>query len=113
MGGRTGRIQLSLRDHLFLLVIGLVLPALVVTSVLLRRIVDDNRDAVQRRLLETARVQARVVDTELSGTIRALEGLAESDLLDSRNFPAFEARARRLQSIQPAWSAVLLNTVDG
>ena len=45
----------SIRAHLLLLVIGTLLPAVVIAAVLVRRVVADNRTAVEQRLLETAR----------------------------------------------------------
>jgi signal transduction histidine kinase len=104
---------LSLRAHLLLLVVGTMLPVLVVAAVLMRRVVADNRDAIERRLLETARAEAALVDAELGGTIRALQGLAQSDRLTNGEIPAFYAEARRLLPTQPTWSAINLAAPDG
>jgi signal transduction histidine kinase/ActR/RegA family two-component response regulator len=103
----------SLRAHLLLLVIGTLLPAVVVAAFLVRQVVADNRDAVERRLLEAARAEAAIVDAELGGTIRALQGLAQSDGLTNGEVSAFYAQARRLLATQPTWSAVSLATLDG
>jgi signal transduction histidine kinase len=103
----------SLRAHLLLLVIGTVVPALVIAVVLVRRVVADNRRAVEQRLLETARATAAVVDAELAGTIRALQGLGESGRLTTGEIPAFYGQAQRLLATQPTWSAVSLSTPDG
>jgi signal transduction histidine kinase len=109
----TGKRTFSLRAHLLLLVIGTTVPVLAVAAFLGRRVVADNRDAVERRLLEAARAEAAVVDAELGGSIRALQGLAESDRLTNGEVPGFDAEARRLLGTQPTWSAVSLSTVDG
>jgi signal transduction histidine kinase/CheY-like chemotaxis protein len=103
----------SLRAHLLLLVIGTMLPALLVAAFLVRQVVADNRDAVERRLLEAARAEAAIVDAELGGTIRALQGLAQSDRLTNGEISAFYVQAQRLLATQPAWSAVSLATLDG
>jgi hypothetical protein len=103
----------SLRAHLLLLVIGTLVPALVIAAILVRRVVDDNRKAVEQRLLETARSAAAVVDTELAGSIRALQGLGESGRLAEGEIPGFYAQAHRLLKTQPTWSAVALSRPDG
>lgn len=108
-GSRT----FSLRAHLLLLVIGTTVPALLITAILVRQVVADNRDAVQQRLQETARATATAVDAELGGTIRALQGLSESDHLTSAEVPQFYEQARRLAATQPTWQAVSLSTLDG
>ena len=86
--GRT----FSIRAHLLLLVIGTLLPAVVIAAVLVRRVVADNRTAVEQRLFETARAVASVVDAELVGTIRALQGLGESDRLTTGEIPGFHGQ---------------------
>ena len=103
----------SLRAHLLLLVVGTLVPVLVIAAVLVRRVVADNRRAVEQRLLETARAAAAVVDAELAGTIRALQGLVESDRLTTNDIPAFYTQALRLQSTQPTWSGISLALPDG
>jgi hypothetical protein len=71
----------SLRTHLLFLVIATALPVMLVGAVLVSRVMRDNRVEAERRLLEAARAGAAVVDAELQGTVRALQGLAESDRL--------------------------------
>src|SRR6185295_4872089 len=82
-------------------------------AVLVRRVVDDNRRAVEQQLLETARAEAAVVDAELSGTIRALQALAQSERLSTRDFAAFYDEASRLQATQPSWYVLILHAPDG
>src|SRR5262249_34733006 len=103
----------SLRAHLLLLVIGTMLPALVVAALLVRRVVADNRGAVEQQLLGAARAEAAIVDAELGGTIRALQGLAESDRLTTGDIPAFYSQAQHFKSTQPTWSAIALSMPDG
>jgi signal transduction histidine kinase len=109
---RAGR-SLPLRTHLLLLVIGTVLPAVIIAGLLIRRVVADNRAAVENELVSTAREQAAVVDRELSGTIRALQGLAQSDRLAAGDLNGFREQATRLQRDQPMWTAVILSRPDG
>src|SRR4030095_3846978 len=104
--GRT----FSIRAHLLLLVIGTLLPAVVIAAVLIRRVVADNRTAGEQRLLATARGVASVVDAELVGTIRALQGLGESDRLTTGEMPGFHGQAQRPLATQPTWSPSTLST---
>ncbi len=107
------RWSFSLRQHLIVLIIGTLLPALGLGAVLVRRIVEDNRQAVEQQLLETARAEAAVVDAELSGTIRALQALAQSERLSNRDLAAFYDEASRLQATQPSWQVLILHGPDG
>jgi signal transduction histidine kinase/ActR/RegA family two-component response regulator len=109
----AARPTASLRAHLLLLVLGTTIPALLVAAFLVQRVVSANRAAVERQLLEAARAEAAVVDAELDGTLRALQGLAQSDRLTTGEIPQFYAQARRLLATQPTWSAVSLSTPDG
>ena len=103
----------SLRAHLLLLVIASALPVLIVAAYLVRVVVADNREAIERRLLEAARAEAAIVDAELGGTIRALQGLGESDRLTDDDVPGFYAQAQRLLGMQPTWTAISLSAANG
>src|SRR5262245_38485709 len=102
----------SLRTHLLFLVIATALPVMVVGAMLVSRIIRDNRVEAERRLLEAARAGAAVVDVELQGTIRALQGLAASDRLVASQLPEFRGQAERVMGTQPTWSAVSLTSLD-
>src|SRR4051812_17731231 len=104
---------LSLRSHLLLLVIGTTLPVLLVAGFLVRRVVADDRQAIERRLLEAARAEAAIIDAELAGTVRALQGLGQSDRLTNHQIDAFYKQAQRLIATQPTWTAISLFAVDG
>jgi signal transduction histidine kinase len=107
------RRTFSLRTHLVLLIIGTTVPALALAAFLARRVVADYRDTIQRQLLETARSQAALVDAELGGTIRALEGLAQSDRLADGDVDGFYVQAGRMLATQSRWGAVSLSTPEG
>jgi signal transduction histidine kinase/ActR/RegA family two-component response regulator len=102
----------SLRTHLLFLVIATALPVMLVGAILVSRVISDNRVEAERRLLEAARAGAAVVDAELQGTIRALQGLAESDRLVNSQLAEFRGQAERVMAKQPTWAAVSLTTVD-
>ena len=102
-----------LRVHLLFLVVGTLLPTLALSAVLMLRVIRDGREAVRRQLLDAARAQAAIVDSELLGTIRALRALAETDTLKDGELDAFRDEAARVQDTQPSWSDVVLHTPQG
>ena len=83
---------------------------MVIAAVLVRRVVADNRTAVEQRLFETARAVSSVVDAELVGTIRALQGLGESDRLTTGEIPGFHGQ--RYESGPNASHGYLLHPGD-
>jgi signal transduction histidine kinase/ActR/RegA family two-component response regulator len=73
----------------------------------------SEREASERRLVRSARMLASSFDRELSGSIRALQALAESDHLDRGELEAFRADCARVLRTQPSWKHVLLIAPDG
>lgn len=102
-----------LRIHLVVLVAGALLPVLLFSLFLTRRLVDDERTSVERRVLESARAQMQAIDGELGGTVRALQSLAQSERLDVGDFQVFHERARRALRGQPSWHSVVLTNLEG
>jgi len=109
---RTGW-SFPLRVHLLFLVVGTLLPTLALTGVLMLRVIRDGRETVRRQLLEAARAQATIVDSELLGTIRALRALAESKALRAGDLDGFRDEALRVEQTQPSWYDVVLHTAKG
>jgi signal transduction histidine kinase/CheY-like chemotaxis protein len=110
---RSGSTRtVSLRTYLLLFVIGTMVPALVVAAILVRRAVADNRTSVENQLIAAAHAEATVVDAELTGTIRALQGLEQSDHLTG-DIASFYVQAERLLELQPIWAAITLAATDG
>jgi signal transduction histidine kinase len=103
----------SLRFHLLILVLGAMLPGALLTGVLVWRAFANNRAASERRLLESARVDASALDREFDSTIRILEALATSPALDAGDFEAFYHEGRRVQATQTGWYTMTLVSVDG
>src|SRR5580765_2059402 len=102
-----------LRAHLLFLVVGTLLPTLALSAALTLRVMRDGREAARRQLLEAARGQAAIVDSELLGTIRALRALAATDTLRSGDLDTFRDEATRVKETQPSWSDVVLHTPQG
>lgn len=104
---------LSLRAHLILLIAGAVLPGALLTGSIVRRTLEDNRSVLEHRLEDTARVDAAALDREFNGTIRVLQTLAQSPLLQAGDLEAFWREAQSAVTIQDGWAAVELLTPDG
>jgi signal transduction histidine kinase/CheY-like chemotaxis protein len=102
-----------LRVHLLILVLGAMLPGTLLTAVLVMRAFAGNRAVAERRLLDSARVDAAAVDREFASVISILQALATSPTLDRGDLEAFYAEARRVQSTQPGWYTVVLLSLEG
>jgi signal transduction histidine kinase len=111
--GMLSRRSLPLRWHLVLLVVGTLLPVVAFGAAVVHRLARSERAAAERRLTQSARDLAAVVDRETSGTFRALSALGQSERLDRGDLAAFREEARRVLATQPAWLAVLLFAPDG
>jgi signal transduction histidine kinase/ActR/RegA family two-component response regulator len=102
-----------LRWHLVVLVVGTLLPVVAFTALVVLRLANHERTAVERRLQYSARMMAASVDNEMLGTIRALHALAASETLDRLDLAGFYDEAKLVRSTQPYWLAVMLVAPDG
>jgi signal transduction histidine kinase/ActR/RegA family two-component response regulator len=96
-----------------LLVLGALLPVVAFSALIADRLSRSERLAAERRQVQSARELAAIVDREMSGTIRVLSALAESERLERGDLAAFYAEARRVIPTQPSWLAVRLFAGDG
>jgi signal transduction histidine kinase len=96
-----------------LLVVGTLLPVVAFGAAVVHRLAGSERAAAERRLAQSARDLAAVVDREMSGTFRALSALGQSERLDRGDLAAFRAEALRVLATQPSWLAVRLYGMDG
>lgn len=102
-----------LRVHLLFLILGAMLPGALLTTILVLRSISRNRDMIERRLVDSARVDVAALDRELEATIITLESLASSPSLDLDDLDSFYAEARRVHLAHPGWYSILLLTPDG
>ena len=107
------RAPFTLRSHLALVILGAVLPSALLTGIIVWRTLEDARSRIEYRLLDAARADAEALDREFNGTIRVLQTLARSPLLDGADLAAFWAEAERAVRAQHGWFAVILLTPDG
>jgi signal transduction histidine kinase/ActR/RegA family two-component response regulator len=103
-----------LSRHLILLVAGMLLPMVGLTTAMVLRLASHERHTMTRRLVHSARLLAINLDNEMWGTIRALRALAASEQLDTpANLEAFYGEARLVTQTQPSWLAVGLVSPAG
>jgi signal transduction histidine kinase len=100
----------SVRGQLALLVVATILPAAVMTGLLVRDLHQQELIAKQRQLLETSRALTLATDASLGQGKIMLDALAASDSLLEGDLPRFEQKARRLT---PDGWAVMLVGADG
>ena len=101
----------TLRAYLALIVVGALLPGTLLTGALVWRTFNETRGASERKLLESARVDAAALGREFDGVINTLGALATSPTLDHDDFETFHAEASRVQASQPGWYSVVLLSV--
>ena len=89
-----------------------MLPGALLTGVIVRGTLEQNRTVLENRLADTARVDAAALDREFNATIRVLQTLAQSPSLDEGDLKTFWPEARRAARTQPGWYAVILSTPD-
>jgi signal transduction histidine kinase len=102
----------SIRVYLLILVLGAILPGALLTGILVWRTIDNNRAFSERRLLDSARVDASALDREFASTISTLQALATSPSLDRDDFQAFYREGRRVQATS-GWYDIVLLSLDG
>jgi signal transduction histidine kinase/CheY-like chemotaxis protein len=103
----------SIRQYLFVLVVAATFPGALLAGVLVWRAITTNRAVAERRLVESARVDARAIDRQFESTMGTLQALATSPTLDRDDLEAFHDEARRVQATQPGWYTILLLSLDG
>ena len=90
-----------------------MLPGTLLTGVLVWRAFANNRAATERRLLDSARVDAAALDREFATTESTLQTLSASPTLDRDDLEAFYQEGHRIQSTHPGWYSVVLLSADG
>ena len=78
-----------------------MLPGTLLTGVLVWRAFANNRAATERRLLDSARVDAAALDREFATTESTLQTLSASPTLDRDDLEAFYQEGHRIQSTHP------------
>ncbi|WP_233166641.1 ATP-binding protein [Archangium sp. Cb G35] len=105
--------SLPLRWHLVRLAAGTLLPVVVFAAIMVFQLARLERKDAERRVLRSARILATAFEREMSGSIRTLQALAESEHLERDELEAFHAECGRVSRTQPSWKQVMLISTDG
>lgn len=96
------------RQQLLLLTVGVLLPTVAFGGFVVWRLSAQQRQADERRLVQSARDLAVTLDLELSGFVRSLQALAQSTALDRGDLVSFRETADRVLKTQQPWLAIVL-----
>ena len=99
---------MKLRTHLIILVVAALLPVLIFAGVMLVTFSAQQRNAVERGLVDTARALSLALDREIEATIRVLQALATSEHLETGDLKQFYDQARRTLKTQQGWDTIAL-----
>jgi hypothetical protein len=86
---------MKLRSHLVTLVLAVLVPMIVFAAIVVTMFGRQQRAAVERGAVETARALVNAADERLNASVKLLEALATSPALDGGDLRAFHAEARR------------------
>ncbi|MFY0574822.1 cache domain-containing protein [Cystobacter fuscus] len=92
---------------------GTLLPAVAFAAVVAFQLARVERGAIERRAVQSARALAESFEREMSGSIQALQALAESDRLDRGELESFQGESERVLRTQPSWRHVVLLSPEG
>jgi signal transduction histidine kinase/ActR/RegA family two-component response regulator len=104
---------MTIRSHLLLLAIGVVLPVLAFAIFVSVVLVEQDRSTVERAAMDRARAMMTAVDAELRGSIKTVLAIGASPALQTNDLAAFHAEAMRVLATQPTWLDVTLTRPSG
>ena len=104
---------MKIRSHLFVLIIGTLLPLMAFATITTIFLAERERTTLQRGATDRTLALITAVDAELQSSIATLQALATARHLDSDNLPAFHEDLRRVLASQPDWLAITLALPSG
>lgn len=104
---------MSLRSHLLLLTLAVLLPLALFGIGATLWVGDRERDAFEQGARQRTLALITAVDTELNGHAGTLRALASSYNLEAGNLPAFHRQAGRLLQTQENWRSIILAMPSG
>src|SRR4051795_7118053 len=100
--------HLSLRAHLFALVVVSVLPFLIFAFLVLNLFASHEKSSLATGLRETTRALSSALDREFEATKTALEAVATLEELDGGDLAQVHRRLRRVLQTRPNWRTIVL-----
>jgi signal transduction histidine kinase/CheY-like chemotaxis protein len=104
---------MSLRSHLLLLTLAVLLPLAIFGAGATLWVADRERIAFEQGARQRTLALITAVDTELSGHAETLRALASSYNLEVGNLRAFHRQAVRLMATQKEWRGIVLALPSG
>jgi signal transduction histidine kinase/ActR/RegA family two-component response regulator len=104
---------MKLRSHLTVLALVTLFPLALFSTISVALFAGQERAAMKRGAIETARALMSAVDRELERAIAPLNALATSPHLDRDDLRSFYADAGRALRSQTEWLTILLASPDG
>jgi hypothetical protein len=104
---------LSLRAHLFALVVVSMLPFLVFAFLVLNIFASREKASLATGLRETTRALSSALDREFEATRAALESLGTLEDFDSGDLALVHRTLRRVQQSRPNWRTIVLHDPSG
>ncbi len=111
--GAPPRRPVKIATYLFGVVVGLLVPTMVFSVAVVVAYDRQQRTAVQRGWVETARALVNAVDRELIGATRVLQTLGTAQSLDRHDLATFHHSASRLLATRPGWVSIALAAPSG
>jgi two-component sensor histidine kinase len=93
----------GVRQHLLLMALSLVLPAVIFMVLLAKAEYDNSQSRYEAQLIATTRALALATDRQISQGQATLQALAVSPALQTKDFKAFDAQARGALHGKPGW----------
>jgi PAS domain S-box-containing protein len=104
---------LSLRAHLFALVVVSVLPFLVFAFLVLNLFASREKASLATGLRETTRALSSALDREFEATKTALEAVGTLEDFDSGDLSEIYRKLRRVLQSRPNWRTIVLHDPSG
>jgi PAS domain S-box-containing protein len=105
--------EMKIRWHLMILVAVALLPVLIFAGVMIVALGRQERAAVERGLLDTARALSLAIDRELNTAIRSLQILALDDNLRSGDLKKFYDETKATLPALGMWENIILTDLSG
>ena len=104
---------MRIRTYLLVFALAVLLPMIAFAAAVVVAFDRQQRSAVQRGGIETARALMSAIDRELGGSIATLRALGAARSLERDDIAAFDDDARRVLRSQRHWRAIILLTPSG
>lgn len=98
---------MRVRAYLSLVITAILIPMITFSALALKMLLDDEREAVQTSMLESARATALTVDRELARAEAVLKALAASADLEKGNLAEFHRQARAINRGSDTWTVLI------